>query len=219
MGLREMTLILLPLLLFVTGCLAQDLPERKEWNASRAVKLAEKLVAKEIFWMFPVANETSLLEPAKVSGRQVTDVESSNSTDKSGNAPYNGTTSNDRCQDATIVVHKYKEGGKDIPLVISDLTNALVLVSDKCECAEEGATVTEVDGTNLCIKGKGAVPKGEECIHNAECAGEFVCIFDATINGNEGDVEDMRRFCSGSGTLAPALLILLVSLVASKLHA
>jgi len=238
MGLRKMTLILLLPLLLVTGSMG-DLPKRGSWTESRAVKLAAKLPKpdKGIFWMSPVdvKSESGLSEPgmdvpkALAEGRQAgpNSTKTGNSTE-TGNSAGRQTdplipegTSGDGCQDATIVIHTYKNDGADIGIVISDLTNALMKNSstEKCECAEDDVQPVEVDGRLLCINEK-KIEDGKECIHTKECKNDkLACIFDAKINGDDGDIEDMRRFCSGSGTLAPPLLILLVSFVASKLHA
>jgi len=206
-------------LLFLTDGFATLLPDRKEWDKSRAVILAKKLQkpAQLPFWMYPVKNEKLLVpdESAPVFDLDV---------------PSAGDSSGDRCQDATIVIHQYimtdpknKKKETKIPIVISDLTNALVAEGGKCKCAEAGSTPVKIDGRMICIKTMGSLAKDVECIHTAECKEGFVCIFDSAkkSNGNDGDIEDTRRFCSGSGTLAPAALILLslTSLVLSKLYA
>lgn len=112
----------------------------------------------------------------------------------------------DPCVDATIVVNYYLHKGNKYPFVISDLTNALERgENNTCKCAEEDAEITTYEGRQLCLRKD--IPEGGECIHHRECKETHsACVFNATRSG--GDVEDMRRFCSGSVSLTSAFTLI-----------
>jgi len=214
--------------------LADKTPKRDTWDQSRAVKLAAKLQTTDIFWMYPV-NKDELVEPgmpapaAVILGRRrraAGDPAGAQSSDEaadgnaaSGRQSGSGlTSSGDPCMDATIIVHHYPPTNgatAKTPIIISDLTNALVKdpSTANCVCAEDDATPHQLDNRMLCIKGKDSLKKGEECIHNAECKDGLVCIFDALKNGNHGDIEDARRYCSDAVRLAGTAALVIIAWV------
>ncbi len=191
----EVTKILLLagwLSLFLGATLGEATCGRGNWGEQRAVKVAEKLGMKEVSWM----------------------------TAGNGSKKYDDSCSTDEdCAKSTVTVHYFHktlkdgaEGSDKTYMVISDLTRALGCnaTSKKCACAEEGAQGEQLDGTTLCIK-KEAVEKHKECIHHAECKdSDLACIFEAVseTNGDCGEIEDMRRFCSGARKIFPSALTL-----------
>ncbi|CAL8093397.1 unnamed protein product [Orchesella dallaii] len=114
---------------------------------------------------------------------------------------------------AAMIIGMAKGEPDERETIISDLTSALKCSSTKmCECAEEGTTPEDVDGRKICIKPKGSLDSGDECIHNLECKEKLACVIDATKE-NADDIEDTRRYCSHSSTFVPATVLLILTIV------
>lgn len=229
-GKMEVTKILLLagwLSLSLSPTLGEANCDRGKWKEQRAVNLAKELNLVSVSWM-TASNGVKKYGDNCAGGGVTTPpgATTPGATTPAGTPTQNPATpppepsTSDECTKSTVSVHYFHDvskngevsGNKEY-IVISDLTGALKCENGKCVCAENGTKEADVDGTKLCIKAE-AVEKHKECIHHAECKDkDLSCVYEARpeTNGDCGEIEDMRRFCSGSRRIFPIALTLPVS--------